>query len=55
MDASVVGEFGVERCGHHCSLPDCNWVFVAAFGGDDFDAGADALDFWGADEDHFQR
>ena len=25
------------------------------FGGDDFDGGADALDFGGADEDHFER
>src|ERR1700733_109014 len=55
MNASVLGEFGMEGGGHYCSLANRNWIFIAAFGGNDFDARADALDFGGADEDHFQR
>src|SRR5579864_5250517 len=52
MDAGVVTEFGVERGGHGSSLPDR--YRVVAFGGDDFDAGAEALDFRGANEDHLK-
>ena len=52
MDAGIVGEFGVEGGGHDSSLPDGDRV--GAFGGDDFYAFADVLDFGGADEDHFQ-
>ena len=54
MDAGIVGEFGMEGGGHGGSLPDGDRGCLA-FGGDDFDAGADMLDFRGADEDHFQR
>lgn len=53
MDALVVGEFGMEGCGHGSSLP--NRDRVVSFGGDDFNVGADAFDFRGADENHFQR
>ena len=42
----------MEGCSHCSSLPDRDWV--GAFGGDDLDAGADALDFRGADENHLQ-
>ncbi len=41
----------MEGRGHHSSLPDGDRI--TAFSGDHFDAGADALDFGGADEDHF--
>jgi len=53
MHASIVAEFGVERCGHDFSLPDSYGII--SLGGDYFDCGADAFDFGGADEDHFDR
>src|SRR6202166_1666592 len=53
VDAAVVGEFGVEGGGHGASLPDGDGV--GAFGSNHFHTGADAGDFWGADEDHFER
>ncbi len=57
MDARVVRELGMEGRGHRSSLPDGDWnfIFIFAFGGEDFDAGADTSNLWGADEDHFQR
>src|ERR1700730_13891158 len=54
VDAGVVGEFGVEGGGQGSSLPDGDRSVVLAFGGDDFDAGADVLNFRSANEDHFQ-
>ena len=45
MHAGVLGKLGVECRGHHFSLPDD--YRVAAFSGEDFDAGADAGDLWG--------
>src|SRR5208282_3955529 len=42
----------MESCRHHSSLPNRNRVF--AFGGENFDVGTDALDFWGANKNHFQ-
>src|SRR5579864_6766429 len=53
VDAGIVAELGMEGGGHHSSLPDSNWI--CSFGGNDFDAGADALDLGGADEDHLER
>jgi len=53
VDASVVGEFGVEGGGHGSSLADRDGI--GAFRSEDFDAFADVLDFGGADKDHFQR
>ena len=53
MHSRIVGEFGVEGCGHGSSLPDGDRV--RSFGGDDFDGGSDAGNLWGADEDHFER
>lgn len=53
MDAGIGGKFGVEGGGHGFALADDNGV--GAFGGKDFDALADALDFGSADEDHFER
>ena len=53
MYPCVVGQLGMKRGGHDSSLPDGDRV--GAFGGDDFDACADAFDFWSPDEDHFQR
>src|SRR5208283_1113110 len=47
------GEFGMEGGGHDSSLPDC--YRIGAFSGEDFHAGTDAFNFWGADEDHFER
>src|SRR5580700_10663756 len=55
MDAGVFGEFGVESGGHRASLPDCDWNFIFAFGGDYFDLRAELLDLRGADEDHLER
>src|SRR5580700_10554811 len=52
MDAGVVAEFRMERGGHRSSLADRDRV--VAFGGDDFDAGAEALDFRSANEDHLE-
>src|ERR1700688_1051978 len=52
MDAGIVGEFRVKGRGHGSSLPDGDRI--GAFGGDDFDARADAGNFWGTDEDHFE-
>ncbi len=45
----------MEGGGHGSSLPDGYGSFIGAFGGEDFDAFADALNLRGADEDHFQR
>ena len=53
VDAGIVREFGVESCGHGSSLPDRDWVCTV--GGENFDAGADAGNPGGTDEDHFQR
>ncbi len=53
MNPRVIGEFGVEGRGHDSSLPDR--YRIRAFGGEDFHAGAEALNLWGADEDHFER
>src|ERR1700756_793684 len=53
VHAAVVGEFGMKSGSHRTSLPDRDRV--ATLGGDDFDVGTDALNFRGADEDHFQR
>src|SRR5258707_3423163 len=47
MDAGVVGELGMEGCGQHTSLPDRDGV--GALSRDDFDARADAGNFWSAD------
>ncbi len=53
MDARVGGEFGVEGGGHDSSLPDSYGII--AIGGEDFHAGTDTFNLWGADEDHFER
>src|SRR3984885_5385484 len=53
VNASVVGKFGVEGGGHDSSLADRYRIF--AFGGEDFHVGAEAFNFWGTDEDHFER
>jgi len=53
MDAGVFAEFRMESCGHYFSLADGDRI--VAFGGDDFDSGADAFDLGGADEDHLDR
>ena len=45
VHARVFREFGMESCGHGASLPDGDRSIVFALGGDDFDTGADALDF----------
>jgi hypothetical protein len=55
VDARVVGELGMESGGHGPSLPNGHGSFIAAFSGEDFNALSHVLDFWGADEDHFQR
>jgi hypothetical protein len=55
VDASVVGEFRVEGRGHGNSLLDYDRIFIFAFDREDFDLGANALDFGGADKDHFER
>ena len=54
MDAGVVGEFGVEGGGHGSSLPNSDGSLIAAFGGQDFNAFSDMLDFGSADENHLQ-
>ena len=54
VDARIVGKFRVESRGHSSSLPNGDGSFIAALGGDDFDAFADVLDFRSADENHFQ-
>jgi len=53
VDARIFAELGMEGCCHHSSLPD--GYRIRSFGGNDFDAGADALDLGGADEDHLER
>jgi hypothetical protein len=53
MHAGVFAEFGMESCGHYFSLPNCDRI--AAFSGNYFDSGTNALDLGGADEDHFDR
>lgn len=55
MYARIVGQFGMKSCGHGPSLPYCHRNIIIAFRGDDVDAGADALDFWRADENHLER
>jgi len=55
MDARVRRKLGVKGCRHDSSLPDGDRILILAFGGDDFNAGADAFDLRGADEDHFER
>jgi len=52
MNAGIVGKFGMEGCGHYFSLPDGDWVF--AFRGDNLNRRTNALDFWGADENHLE-
>ena len=51
MHARILRQLRVERRCHYSSLPD--GYGVVAFGGDDFNAGANALDLWRTDEDHF--
>ena len=53
MHAGVFAQFGMKSCSHYFSLPDCDGI--AAFGGDYFYSGADALYLGCADEDHFDR
>jgi len=53
MHSRILGEFRVEGGGHDSSLSNGNGV--GAFGGDNLDGGSDTLNFWGADENHFQR
>ena len=55
MDAYVIGEFGVESCGHDFSLTDGDGNIFFAFGGDDLDGGTDAFNLGGANKYHFQR
>src|ERR1041385_8426252 len=43
----------MKGCSHSSSLPEGDGV--GAFGGEDFDAFADALDFGSANEDHLER
>jgi hypothetical protein len=42
----------MEGRSHDSSLPDGDGV--CTFGGEDFHVGANALDFWSADEDHLE-
>jgi hypothetical protein len=53
VDAGVGGEFGVEGGGEQAALADEGRGTVA--GGEGFNAGADARDARGADEDHLER
>ncbi len=53
MHTRVVGKLRMEGCGHRSSLAD--GYGIAAFSGDNFDSGADAFDFGGADKNHLQR
>jgi hypothetical protein len=53
MDGGVGGEFGMECGGHHVAFLDERGL-VGEFG-KDLDAFADALENWGADENHFER
>lgn len=53
MDAAIVAELGMESCGQCFALAHKHGIFLTAFGGDDLDFSAYALDFGGADEDHF--
>ncbi len=53
MDAGIFGEFGVEGGGHGFALADSDGGVVGAFGGEDFDAGANVDNFGGANENHF--
>jgi hypothetical protein len=53
VHSRIVGEFGMEGCGHDSSLPDGDWV--TALDGNDFDVRANAFYLWSADEDHFER
>ena len=53
MDPLILRKLRMEGCGHRPSLPDGDWV--GSFRGDDFDSRTDAGDFWGADENHFER
>ena len=54
MHPRVLRQFRVEGCGQRSSLPDGDRNIIFAFGGDDFDGISYALDFGGADEDHFE-
>src|SRR5580692_1681313 len=53
MHAGIVGKLGMESCGHNTSLPHGDRILT--FGGDHFHPCADALDFRGANENHFER
>ena len=55
VDASVVGKLGVKRRRHDASLPHGDGIFIIAFSSKNFDAGTDARNLWGTDEDHFHR
>lgn len=52
MNATIVGQFGVERSRESLTLP--NQHRIIALPGENFDAGSDVSDFRRADEDHFQ-
>jgi hypothetical protein len=51
VDTSVLAQLGMKCCGHDFSLPDRDRV--SAFGGKHLNPGAQALNFWRADENHF--
>src|ERR1700690_2151002 len=53
MNARVGSQFGMEGRGHGASLPDYDWVFLFALGGQDFNTGAETGNFGSADENHF--
>ncbi len=53
MHGCVGGEFGMECGGHHVAFLHQRWL--AGEFGEDFDAFTDALENWGADENHFER
>src|SRR5437762_14213361 len=52
VNTRVVGELGMEGCGHDLSLAHGDGIFIFALGGDDFYVLPYALDFWCADENH---
>ena len=53
MHRCIGSEFGMECGGHHVAFLHQRWL--AGEFGQDFDAFPDALENWGADENHFQR
>lgn len=53
VDAGIVAQLGMEGCGQRFTLAHEHGLFPIAFGGDDIDFSSQALDFGGADEDHF--